>query len=163
LDVSTDEYYQRRYNSFYVVRRNRRWCGHFYDLLQRKKCEAKVTFAEVIRDLYRLTKRVEPSFSSKLVAIIRPDLPTYDVMVCRHMNVSVPPPSIRAEQRIDRLIIEYDRMISITASAVKTREFEALAKRFDQQFPVHETFTNSKKLDLMLWQCRNNNRSEANA
>jgi hypothetical protein len=162
-NVSTDASYQRRYNSFYVVRRNSSWRAHYYRLLQCKKGERKINFCDVIRELHGRTHRVEPSFSSKLIATIRPDLPTYDAEVCRHMNVSVPAPSMPAKERIRRLIIEYDRMINITECALKTPEFEALRKRFDHEFPLYKRFTNRKKLDLMLWQCRENDRSEANA
>lgn len=162
LNVSTHPCYQRRYNSFYVVRRGIEWRTHYYSLLQRKKGE-KVTFSEVIRELHRLTRRIEPSFSSKLVATIRPDLPAYDVEVCRHMNVSVPPRSIPSEDRISRLIIEYDRMINIANSAVRTAEFGKLSQRFDHEFQLHKDFTNTKKLDLMLWQCRENDGGRGNA
>lgn len=163
LNVSTHPCYQRRYNSFYVVRRGSEWRTHYYGLLQRKKRERKVTFNEVIRELHRLTRRIEPSFSSKLVATIRPDLPAYDVEVCRHMNVSVPPRSIPQEDRISRLIIEYERMINIASSAVKTAEFRKLSKRFDREFQLYQDFTNTKKFDLMLWQCRENDGSGGNA
>jgi hypothetical protein len=162
LNVSTHPCYQRRYNSFYVVRRGNEWRTHYYGLLQRKKGE-KVTFNEVIRELHRLTRRIEPSFSSKLVATIRPDFPAYDVEVCRHMNVFVPPRSIPQEDRISRLIIEYDRMINIANSAAKTAEFGKLSKNFDHEFQLYKDFTNTKKLDLMLWQCRDNDGSGGNA
>jgi hypothetical protein len=155
-NVSTDACYQKRYNAFYVVRRNSSWRSHYYDLLQRKKASAHVTFNDVIRELHTLTQRVESSFASKLVATIRPDLPTYDAEVCRHLNVSVPQPSLPADVRIRLLIIEYERINNITNCVLKTREFDAMRKRFDNEFPAYKTFTNRKKLDLMLWQCRDN-------
>jgi hypothetical protein len=79
------------------------------------------------------------------------------------MNVSVPPSSLSPHKRIRELIGEYERMSKITQVAIKTRKFELLRQSFDREFPLHTSFTNSKKLDLMMWQCRENGRSAPSA
>jgi hypothetical protein len=114
LNVSTHPCYQRRYNSFYVVRRGNGWRTHYYGLLQRKKGQRKVTFSEVIRDLHRLTRRIEPSFSSKLVATIRPDLPAYDV----EANGQGEPRRFLADYRSMRTLqLQYARELGMTPAS----------------------------------------------
>lgn len=155
MDVATNADYQRRYNGFYRVRgRSKQWRATYYYLLQSRKQNRKVRFDEVIRALYKLTNRIEPSFSSKLVATVRPELPVYDAVVCGHMHVMVPPQSSPARDRIERLITECGRMIEIAKEVVKTAEFRTLRTTFDKHFASYGCFTDTKKLDLMLWQSR---------
>jgi len=126
----------------------------YYALLEREKHNSKVGFLEVIRKLYDLTGRVEPSFSSKIVATIRPGLPVYDAHVVKHMKVEVPPQTAAKAERITKLAAQYERMTEIAAALVKTDEFRKLQATFDKDFPDYKHFTGTKKLDLMLWQMR---------
>jgi len=164
-NVATDvRDYQKRYNGFYKVRfPQETWRVHYYGLLQAKKADRNISFSEVIRELHRLTHRIEQSFSSKLLATIRPELPVYDIELCGHMNVVKPLGYMSMEDRIRKWIVEYDRMIAVAGCVVQTPEFRKLSKTFDQEFPLHKGFTNTKKLDLMLWQCRENDGSGGNA
>jgi hypothetical protein len=154
-DVQTNHDYQRRYNGFYKVRgRSTQWRAEYYRLLEAQKQNRNIRFGDVIRELHIRTNRVEPSFASKLAATIRPELPVYDVVVCGHMGVTVPPPTQTPQYRIDKLITEHERMIKIVDGAVKTDAFKKLRIMFDARLSAYIGFTATKKLDLMLWQSR---------
>jgi len=149
-DVAKDSRYQRRYNGFYQVRRSEEWRAKYYDLLECAKRNPKIDFPEVIRKLHDLTNQVEPSFSSKLVATVRPELPVYDTKVRERMRVRVPPQAMIPKDRVTKWIEEYKRMIQIAGAAVRKGKFEKLRDKFRKTFPAYD-FTDTKKLDLMLW------------
>ncbi len=151
-NVEIDLDYQRRYNGFYQVRRPETWRAKYYGLLQRWKRRKNVRFAEVIRELHDLTGCVEPSFSSKLVATIRPEAPVYDAKVRRHMRVRVPPRAMAPQDRMTKLIAEYQRITEVARTAVNTDKFQKLRVIFNERFPDYMAFAETKKLDLMLWQ-----------
>jgi hypothetical protein len=69
-DVSGNCDYQRTYNGFYKVRfpgSERR--DSYYALLEHEKQNLSISFVDVIRKMFDLTGRVEPSFSSKLLSL----------------------------------------------------------------------------------------------
>lgn len=151
-NVSTDCVYQTQYNGFYRMgRRTTAWYAPYFALLQREKNNPNIDFSTVIQELYDLTNRVEPSFSSKLVATIRPNLPVYDVMVRKQMRVKVPRQTMPNQDRVNALIAEYKRMIKIGAAALKKTRFNKLRDNFKEAFPTYR-FTDAKILDLMMWQ-----------
>jgi len=91
IDVAADQDYQRTFNGYYrMQRRTRDWYGYFSRLLEREKKNRNITFREVLEETYATKCRVEPSFSSKLIATIRPELPIYDKYVRENLLLSVP-------------------------------------------------------------------------
>ena len=75
VDVSSDEEFQRTFNGFYMIRRNKEWRKTFYDLFERVKLSNDVSFACILEELYRLTGNVEASFSSKILSTLKPGMP----------------------------------------------------------------------------------------
>lgn len=89
VDVSKDQDFQKRFNHFYRIRRNRNWQSQFYKLLQEKKKKG-VAFAYALKTINRNTGRLEASFASKLVATIHPDKPVIDKFVLDNADLKLP-------------------------------------------------------------------------
>ena len=87
-DIRNDLVYKKRFNHFYRVRRGTEWQDKFYALLESNKHQT-VSFAQVLHALHQGTKRYEPSFASKLLATINPDMPVIDSVVLRNVNLAL--------------------------------------------------------------------------
>lgn len=74
-DVSSDADFQRFYNRFYRVRRNAEWQLSYYAIMEREKANPSTAFGDVLREMHELTGNVEASFTSKMIATLRPDKP----------------------------------------------------------------------------------------
>lgn len=75
VDVSSDAEFQRKFNGFYKVRqRNQSFYNTYYSLMERSKGQP-IGFRDILEQLYNDLGRLEPSFSSKLIATINPDMP----------------------------------------------------------------------------------------
>ena len=154
-DVSADREYQKLFNGFYRMQRRRaEWYKFFFSMLQEEKNNNSVTFGHVLETVYRHQHRVEPSFSSKLVATIRPDMPVYDRYVRENLELSIPKAHLRADRRIQMFAALYVDLQTKLRELVRTDRFRELEAAFDQRFPAYTHFTDVKKLDLFLWQHR---------
>ncbi|MEK6776739.1 MAG: hypothetical protein AABY87_07665 [bacterium] len=155
-NVSTDQRYQCIFNGFYKMqRRNEDWYQYYFSLLQREKKNRHITFKQAIEQIYTDKHRVEPSFSSKLVATIRPEMPVYDKHVRENLSLQVPAQHKAAENRVEGFIKTYDTLKKEIAALVQDTIFTTkLRPAFDQKFPAYAHFTDVKKLDFLLWQHR---------
>src|SRR5438132_13037166 len=71
-DVASNDVYQSIFNGYYrMQRRQKDWYGYFFSLLEREKRNTTVTFRDILEEVHQTKHRIEPSFSSKLVATIR--------------------------------------------------------------------------------------------
>ena len=155
-NVFTDFSYQRVYKSFYVMgRRSVAWYEFYFGLLEREKRNQSLTFESVLRTTLNETGRVEPSFSSKLVATVRPELPVYDEMVRVNLAIQKPRPFKPADIRFTDALLAYEKIQAFYEVALPSNCFDALRFEFDRRFPDFTHFTDTKKLDIMLWQWRN--------
>ncbi len=74
-DVSKDSDYQKAFNGFYLVRRNTEWREKYYKCFQKVKMH-EPSFCNIISTLNKeLDGKIEPSFSSKMLATINPQMP----------------------------------------------------------------------------------------
>lgn len=158
-DVASDEAYQRTFNGFYKMqRRTREWYAYYFALLQREKNNKSITFAHVLEKIHAEQKRVEPSFTSKLVATIRPEMPVYDRLVRDNLSLEVPAQYRPAHQRVRELgrmyaILE-GKINALIADPIFTT---VLRPAFDKKWPACAHFSDAKKLDFLLWQFRPQN------
>jgi len=152
-DLRDDPMYRKRFNRFYRVRRGAKWQDEFYDLLERKKREA-VSFEEILRALHGATARYEPSFASKLVATIRPEMPVIDSVVLR--NVMLTLPRYNSRDRTARLERLHQTLVSWFNAFLATETGCYLVRRFREEYPDAK-IAEVKMLDLVLWQTRPNN------
>lgn len=154
-NVASDTTYQSTYKGYYQMRqRSREWYDFYFSLLEREKRNSTVSFREVLGEVYRTKRRVEPSFSSKLVATIRPELPVYDKHVRENLSLAIPRSNEPSEVRVRKFVDVYSRLSTQMAEHVQSHVFQELKGRFDNRFSAYAHFTDVKKLDLLLWQYR---------
>jgi hypothetical protein len=150
-DPSRDHEYQRRFNSFYRVRRGSDWQRPFYRLLQEGKTR-RLSFAVTLRELHQATGRVEASFASKLIATLDTSQPVIDSIVLRHLGLKLPasgPPSVR----IDHIVTIHESLAARFAECLAAPIGGYLVARFRTLYP-QAAITGVKMLDLILWQTR---------
>ena len=152
LDVSRDETYQRTFNGLYMVRRNVHWRSKFYSMLETCKAEPRPNFRTVLSQLFQDTGRVEASFASKLVATIDPGLPIYDSIV--RQNLDLQQRAGRRSDRLELLATDYAFIQAHSSEQTQTGIFRRLRAEFDDQFAEFVEFSDTKVLDLMIWQMR---------
>ncbi len=152
-DVTADPDYQRMFNGYYRMQRKRReWYGYFFSLLEREKRNRNTTFRDVFEETYSTKHRVEPSFSSKLVATIRPEVPIFDR---ENLCLTVPGQQKAAQVRVREFIAAYSTLESKVAALIQNPIFiKELRPLLDKTFLSYAHFTDVKKLDLLLWQYR---------
>ena len=156
-DVSKDTTYQTKFNGFYKMRqRPKDWYEFFFSLLESQKFNRSISFKEVLTEIHGVKKRVEPSFSSKLIATINSDMPVYDKEVAKNLDLKIPYPSMPNKRRISKLIDVYSEITDKNFEMRQSSEFNELKTDFDIAFPQYAHFTDVKKLDLFLWQMRGN-------
>jgi hypothetical protein len=155
-NVAADPNYQRTLRGYYKMQRRRRdWYAYFFSLLEREKNNRNITFGEVLAETHSSTGRIEPSFSSTLVATIRPEKPVYDQHVWANLLLAVPGYYKAPHIRVQEFIAAYSSLESRVAALVQSVLFvRELRPAFDTRFPAYVHFTDVKKLDLLLWQHR---------
>jgi hypothetical protein len=155
VNVTSHSTYQSTFNGYYQMRqRSRDWYDFYFLILEREKHNSKISFREVLEEIYRSKRRVEPSFSSKLVATIRPELPVYDRYVRENLSLATPRQNEPSEERVRKFANAYLRLETYMAEVVQSDGFQELRKHFDERFPAYSHFTDVKKFDLLLWQYR---------
>lgn len=155
-DVACDREYQSVFKGFYKMgRRDEGWYAYYFGLLQAAKADCTVSFRGVLERIYADRAQVEGSFSSKLVATIRPDMPVYDRHVRDNLALLAPPSSWSPARRMAAMISLYGELEEKVAALVGDPIFAAtLRPRFDARHPAYAHLTDVKKLDLLLWQHR---------
>lgn len=148
-DVSSCGEFQRVFNGLYMVRRNSVWRASFYGLLEAYK-STPATYDQVLGDIHRATGRVEASFASKLLATLDPAQPIYDSIVRQQLGLP-----LRRESLGARIVLLCEDFASIQQTYQATMEgagFAQLRTGFDERFPEYAGFSDTKKLDFMIWQ-----------
>ena len=154
-DVSTDLTFQRTFNGYYRMRsRPADWYTNFYELLESRKRDTDIQFQEVLRTIHRVTGRVEPSFSSKLVATICPESPVYDKYVRENLGIEIPRQTDTTPVRLRGFIQAYEQLCRRILELVTETRFAGIREHFDREFPSYTHFSEVKKLDLLLWKLR---------
>lgn len=155
-DVGCDREYQRIFKGFYKMgRRDEAWYDYYFGLLQASKLDKSITFGQVLERIYADREQVEASFSSKLVATIRPQLPVYDKHVRDNLSLEIPPTHWPAGKRLAAMLGMYQELEAKVAALVRDPIFAAtLRPAFDAHHPAYAHISDVKKLDLLLWQHR---------
>ncbi len=156
--VNTDQKYQTAFRDFYTMnqaRKSSEWYDMFFSILQREKRNRAISFRSVLEEIFDKTGRVrvEASFCSKLIATINPDLPVWDKHVLA--NVCQTRPSNKDPMdRLNRCVDVYSCIKTWSEQAIQEECFGKWRRLFDDSFPQFQHFTDIKKLDLFLWQYR---------
>lgn len=149
-DVSKDIEFQRMFNGFYKIRRNQEFRNEYYQFLERNKTNA-ISFEIVIKHLYNKLQRIEPSFSSKMVATINPNFPVWDENVLK--NLELKKPYNGTKNRIDKTIDLYNSIVKWYVDFLPTDDAKKMIVLFNDRYKG-ANITDTKKIDLFLWQMR---------
>lgn len=152
-DVSSDIGYQSAFESFYVVRlRGGEWMDAYFEILEREKHNEAVCFESVLKKMWCATRRVEASFSSKLVATIDPDQPVWDRWALQNLNLKKVYGRSSDPKYVDRCVSRYAEICKVTKAIVQQgARFRKWTAMLDRHCPQYKGFTEVKKLDLFLW------------
>ena len=151
VNVATDKNFQRKFNGFYRVRRNEEWQNYYYAIMQKGKIN-KLSFEEVLFELYMKTGKVESSFASKLLHTLNNEMPIWDKFVLQNLGLKMP--ICQGEKKIEHAVRIYQEIIVWYEKALSVSEVNQKILEFDELFPEYKWFSKTKKLDFLLWQMR---------
>lgn len=157
-DISNDKEFQKLYNHFYRMRQRKpEFYQTYFDYMEKMKSNANtLTFEDVFFYIKKETNRCEASFSSKLLATLNPDKPVWDMFVLENLGVKKIQSS--AKNREQKIIEAYQKINQWYNDFLGTEEAGLILQIFDEMFPDVK-ITDTKKVDLFLWQHREKDNS----
>ena len=151
-DVSVDRDFQRKFNGFYRIKqRPAVWYKEYYSYLEKQKNKTP-DFSATLRHLHSVLKRYEPSFSSKLVATIDPNLPIWDSIVLNNMGIK--PPLYTSKTKIYEAERIYKKIQEWHETNMKSDKGQLILQIFRELVPEHNKISDLKKIDFVLWRSR---------
>lgn len=150
-NVAADPDFQRTFNRFYIVRRNEAWRKVFYDFFEEMKTNDR-TFSEALTYLYEHTGNIEPSFTSKMLASLHPEMPIWDRYVIANLGLELTGKT-KSEQLANAVAI-YHQIQAWYDNFLSTDETQKCIETFDRRFPSYQWLTPIKKVDFFLWSIR---------
>jgi len=147
-DVSKDGEFQRRFNSFYKVRKNAAWRSHYYSVFERAKHETML-YEDILEALYDGTGFVESSFASKLLATLDDGCPIIDQYVLKNTGLQIIGTGKQA--RLDSTIRTFYDLCDWYDDYLETDEARRNIACFDRILPDYAWISNIKKIDYLLW------------
>jgi hypothetical protein len=152
VDVSDDTNFQRMYTAFYRVRRDDKFREKYYRFMQEHKKNKKLTFKETLRYFNEIPpKRVEASFSSKLLHTLLPEkYPTWDEFIGRNTKITIPKAGTPKE-KFDKAVKGYEQLIQWFKSYRDSTNGKDMLALFEKYYP-NSGISDIKKIDLVLWQ-----------
>ena len=148
VNVAQDPDFQRLFNGYYRMRqRTPAFYQAFYGYLEQQKYNQRLTFHEVLSHLYEATGILTPSFSSKLLATVRPEMPVWDQFVLKNLGLKAP--YYYDKNRVAKTESLYDAI----CEWYHTSEAQEHLDFFNSNF-TDISITDTKKIDLILWQTR---------
>lgn len=151
-DVSIDPDFQRTFNDFYIVRRNKEWREEYYKHFQSIKGSSP-TFESILKHLFDCTGNIEPSFSSKMLATISPDKPIWDSKVAEILNMKLDGTKDK-DKKLANAIKLYADLEKWYAKFLQTNKANECIKAFDRVMPDYTDISPIKKIDSILWSIR---------
>lgn len=150
VDVSVDIAFQKKFTSFYRVRRDDRWRGEFYRLFEECKTVEALSFQYILKEMFHRTGRIEASFSSKLLATLNPQMPIWDRIVLSKLQIK-PGTYQNKEKRITETVELYQEIEYWYRGFLQSEGGREYLDTFDDAFPEYKSFSSVKKIDFLLW------------
>ena len=144
--------FQRKYNSFYKIRRDQEWRNIYFSYFQKNKDNVNITFDEILDYLFKKTGNVEASFSSKMLATINPQMPIWDSYVLQFFGLKLEGES--KEDRVQNAKELYRQIVEIENKMLADAKVKKEIKQFQSFFQKYNIPEN-KALDYMIWGYRN--------
>jgi len=152
VNVSTNIEFQKDFNYFFQIKHtNKNFHNAFYSYLENNKINIP-SFEDTLRHLTEYG-RLEASYSSKLLAIIDPNLPIWDKYVLSYFEFKPVSKELDEESRIKKAIEIYDKLKNKYNIFLKTDECKIWIDSFDKVYPDCP-ITPIKKVDFIIWQNR---------
>lgn len=152
VDVSSNADFQRSFNTFYIVRRNAEWRTLYYRLFEDIKRSGHADFSLILDELYRLTGNVEASFSSKMLATLRPEMPIWDKYVVQNLGLKIP--ALKDPDRLQKTKDLYTGIVEWYTGFLSTENAKECLAKFDEMLPDYQWLSPVKKIDFYLWSIR---------
>ena len=150
--MSSDAAFQRPYNRFYRVRRNAEWQSAYYEIMQREKVSAVLSFEDILREMHERTGSVEASFTSKMIATLDPDRPIWDSVVLERLGLRLR--GTTAQAKLENAVGVYESIVGWYADYLATEDAARNIALFDELLPDYSWLTSVKKVDFLLWSSR---------
>ena len=106
-------------------------------------------FGILLLRLFQKTGQIEASFTSKMLASLNPDMPIWDSRVLKNLNLRLT--GRTPELKLSNAVVLYGRICDWYQSFLKTEEARQIIHRFDTEFPECQGFSDTKKVDFILW------------
>lgn len=152
VDVSQSREFQKSFNGFYRVRRNPEWQSHFYGIMEKIKTE-DMDYEQVLRHVHEKTGNIEASFCSKLIATRHPDHPIIDQFVLENLGMELPKP-YEKKDRLGKTVSVYKKLVAKYETMLKEPKHIQAVNELRQRYPMAESISDVKALDLIMWQTR---------
>ncbi len=140
--------FQRAFNGYYRIRRNEEWRRAYYTLFSKAQ-HGSYTFERIITELYSLTRNVEASFSSKMLATIDSTKPIWDRYVL--LNLGLQLAGKTQEEKLQNAVLLYEKIGKWYERYLMTDEAKENIKEFDRLHPEYAWVSDTKKIDCLLW------------
>lgn len=150
-NISTNKEYQKTFNRFFMIRRDERWRKIYYTYFEQIKNKKDITFQEIIKYLYNKTGNIEASFSSKMLAIINPNMPIWDQYIISNLELKVEGKD--KKERLNNTICIYNEIMKEEKELLKRQDIQQSIKEFKDKYNDYK-LTDIKILDYLLWNNR---------
>lgn len=148
VDISSDREFQNKFNRFYRVRRDANWRKEFYIFFETIKRNKEIEFDDILQYFYVKTGNIEASFSSKMLAILRPDKPIWDKYVLARLGLKLS--GLTQEEKLKNAKEIYKEIETKEREMLKDKDIRRAVDEFRKYFSEYN-LTDIKILDYLLW------------
>ncbi len=148
-DDLNDPAFQKKYDAFNRVRRNKAWRTEYFELMADFRKRSNPTFGEILLRLQQKTGQIEASFSSKMLATLDADMPIWDSNVLKVLDLKLT--GNTTELKMSNAVVLYDRICRWYKAFLQTENAQNMIRRFDTEFPEFKAMSVTKKIDFILW------------
>jgi hypothetical protein len=155
IDLSKDMKFRTKFNGFYRIRQKpEKFYDKYYELLN-SNLKANPEFIEVLEKLYTVEERFENSFSSKLLHTINPNLPIWDSIVMKKLNLKTTFYFKSIQIKKENIVAQYQKLSTFFNDFILTKDGKELIDLFDEKIIIQDyNLTPLKKIDFIIWQTR---------
>lgn len=150
--------FQKAFNAFYKVRRDKSWRKKFYEIFEDFRTGHERSFREVLEELSKEKTRygqmfVDASFVSKMFATVDPMNPIVDSFVLKTIGEKLSEGS--REEKLAYADSLYTELKKKVECYLQSEDGRSLIAKFDEIFPEYKDVSPVKKLDCLMWQYGN--------
>lgn len=148
--------FRKIYNAYFRVRRNENWQNNYYEFMEANRKNKNLTFEEIIKYLNENCKTknengcVEPSFSSKLLAVVNTSCPIWDSIVLKNLDLKR-----YSNKGIDEAIEGYKKLSNIYTEFINSEkgkeELEKFKEYFRDYYSKIDDISDTKIVDCLIW------------